>query len=50
MSKRIAVMGDATNTGGKVITASGTSFFGASGIALLGDLASCPKCKSTGCS
>jgi len=48
MPKRIAIRGDATNMGGVVITASGTSFCGASGVALLGDLASCPKCKSTG--
>ena len=48
MSKQIAVLGDATNYGGKIITASGNGYCGMDGVALLGDLASCPKCNSTG--
>lgn len=48
MTKRIAVIDDATNTGGRIITASGSSFCGTNGIALLGDIATCPKCKSSG--
>ena len=48
MSKQIAVLGDATNYGGRIITASGQGYCGMDGVALLGDLASCPKCNSTG--
>ena len=48
MSKQIAVLGDMTNYGGRIITASGNGYCGMDGVALLGDLASCPKCKSTG--
>ena len=48
MSKPIAVLGDVTNYGGRIITASGNGYCGIDGIALLGDLASCPKCRSTG--
>ena len=48
MSKQIAVLGDATNYGGRIITASGQGYCGMDGVALLGDLVSCPKCNSTG--
>ncbi|WP_392563231.1 PAAR domain-containing protein (plasmid) [Orbus sturtevantii] len=48
MPRRIAVIGDKTTTGGKIISASGSAFDGTSGVALQGDLAYCPKCKSTG--
>ena len=48
MSKPIAVLGDVTNYGGRIITASGNGYCGIDGVALLGDLASCPKCKSIG--
>ncbi|OCF93357.1 hypothetical protein A9G17_09620 [Gilliamella sp. wkB7] len=48
MSKQIAVLGDMTNYGGRIITASGQGYCGMDGVALLGDLASCPKCNSTG--
>ena len=48
MSKQIAVLGDATNYGGRIITASGQGYCSMDGVALLGDLASCPKCGSAG--
>ena len=48
MSKQIAVLGDATIYGGRIITASGQGYCGMDGVALLGDLVSCPKCNSTG--
>lgn len=48
MTKRIAVINDVTNTGGRIILASGRGFCGSNGVALLGDLAICPKCKSSG--
>ncbi|OTP82649.1 PAAR domain-containing protein [Gilliamella apicola] len=48
MSKQVAVLGDATNYGGRIITASGNGYCGMDGVALLGDLVSCPKCRSTG--
>ena len=48
MIQQIAVLGDVTNYGGRIITASGNGYCGIDGIALLGDLASCPKCRSTG--
>lgn len=48
MTKRVAVLGDVTTTGGRIISASGEGFNGFQGIALLGDYASCPSCKSTG--
>ena len=48
MSKQVAVLGDATNYGGRIITASGNGYCGIDGVALLGDLASCPKCGSAG--
>lgn len=48
MTKRVAVLCDVTNNGGRIITASGRAFCGTDGIALLGDLATCPKCKSSG--
>ncbi|WP_334328165.1 DUF4225 domain-containing protein [Gilliamella apicola] len=37
-----------TNYGGRIITASGQGYCGMDGVALLGDLVSCPKCSSTG--
>lgn len=48
MSKQIAVLGDTTTTGGKIISASDQSFCAIEGVACLGDYAYCPKCKSTG--
>jgi uncharacterized Zn-binding protein involved in type VI secretion len=48
MEKRIAVLGDATTNGGVIISGSGRDFCGNQGIALLDDMATCPKCKSTG--
>ena len=48
MTKQLAVLGDATNYGGRIITASGQGYCGMDGVALLGDLVSCPKCSSTG--
>ena len=48
MTKQVAVLGDATNYGGRIITASGNGYCGMDGVALLGDLVSCPKCNSTG--
>ena len=48
MTKQVAVLGDATNYGGRIITASGNGYCGMDGVALLGDLVSCPKCSSTG--
>jgi len=48
MNKRVAILGDKTNHDGRIITASGQGFYGDDGIALLGDLVYCPKCKSNG--
>ncbi|AHN25140.1 Uropathogenic specific protein [Gilliamella apicola] len=48
MSKQVAILGDATNYGGRIITASGYGYSDGDGIALLGDLVSCPRCSSTG--
>ena len=48
MIKQIAILGDITNYSGRIITTSGNGYCGIDGIALLGDLASCPKCRSTG--
>ena len=48
MSKQVAILGDMTNYGGRIITASGQGYSDGAQIALLGDLASCPKCNSTG--
>ena len=48
MSKQVAILGDATNYGGRIITASGQGYSDGAQIALLGDLVSCPKCNSTG--
>jgi uncharacterized Zn-binding protein involved in type VI secretion len=44
MTKRIAVLGDKTTTGGVIISASGSIFDGQHPIALLGDKVICPKC------
>lgn len=48
MSKKIAVMGDDTTTGGKIISSSVQGFNCLDAIACLGDYASCPKCKGSG--
>lgn len=48
MNKRVAILGDKTNHDGRIITASGQGFYGDDGIALLGDLVYCPKCKNNG--
>ncbi|MWN90173.1 hypothetical protein GQ597_05595 [Gilliamella sp. Pra-s65] len=48
MSKRIAVLGDNTTTGGKIISASDQSFCQLKGVACIGDYAYCPKCENTG--
>ena len=50
MSKQVAILGDATNYGGRIITASGYGYSDGDGdgIALLCDLVSCPRCSSTG--
>ena len=48
MSKQVAVLGDVTNYGGRIITASGQGYSDGAQIALLGDLVSCPRCSSTG--
>ena len=48
MSKQVAILGDATNYGGRIITASGQGYSDGAQIALLGDLVSCPRCSSTG--
>ena len=48
MSKKIAVIGDDTTTGGKIISSSVLGFNHIDAIACLGDYASCPKCKGSG--
>lgn len=48
MSKKIAVIGDDTTTGGKVISSSVLGFNRLDAIACLGDYASCPKCNGSG--
>ena len=48
MSKQIAIIGDMTTTGGRIISGSEDSFNGNQSIACIGDYASCPKCQSTG--
>ena len=48
MNKQVAVLGDMTNYGGRIITASRNGYCGMNGVALLGDLVSCPRCNSTG--
>jgi uncharacterized Zn-binding protein involved in type VI secretion len=44
MSKRVAVLGDNTTTGGKIISASDQSFCAIEGAVCVGDYAYCPKC------
>jgi uncharacterized Zn-binding protein involved in type VI secretion len=44
MNKLLAILGDDTTTGGKVISASNSGFSQGQSIACLGDYASCPKC------
>ena len=48
MSKQIAIVGDMTTTGGRIISGVADSFNGNQSIACIGDYASCPKCQSTG--
>ncbi|OTP96977.1 hypothetical protein B6D16_11325 [Gilliamella apicola] len=48
MSKQIAIIGDMTTTGGRIISGSGDSFNANQSIACIGDYSSCPKCQSTG--
>lgn len=48
MSKQIAIIGDMTTTGGRIISGSADSFNANQSIACIGDYASCPKCQSTG--
>ena len=48
MSKQVAILGDYTTTGGRVISASSQGFCANQGIACIGDYVSCPKCESTG--
>ncbi|MCO6524862.1 MAG: DUF4225 domain-containing protein, partial [Candidatus Schmidhempelia sp.] len=45
MTKAVAVLGNTTTTGGRIIQASAVSFDGQKGIAIVGDLVSCPKCE-----
>ena len=48
MIKQIAIIGDMTTTGGRIISGATDSFNGNQSIACIGDYASCPKCQSTG--
>ena len=48
MGKLIAVVGDRTTKGGYIITGSGPATCGGRSIALVGDLVTCPKCRSKG--
>ena len=48
VSKQIAIIGDITTTGGRIISGSADSFNANQSIACIGDYASCPKCQSTG--
>ena len=48
MGKLIAVLGDRTTKGGYIITGSGPATCGGRCIALVGDLVTCPKCRSKG--
>jgi uncharacterized Zn-binding protein involved in type VI secretion len=45
MTKAVAVLGNATTTGGRIIQASAMSFDGQKGIAVVGDLVLCPECE-----
>lgn len=46
MTKRVAVMGDVTTTGGKIISGTDSSFCNTEQIAQLNDQVFCPKCHS----
>ena len=48
MVKLVAVVGDRTTKGGYIITGSGPATCGGRSIALVGDLVTCPKCRSKG--
>ena len=48
MVKLVAVVGDRTTKGGYIITGSGPATCGGRCIALVGDLVTCPKCRSKG--
>ncbi len=48
MGKLVAVVGDRTTKGGYIITGSGPATCGGRCIALVGDLVTCPKCRSKG--
>ena len=48
MGKLVAVVGDRTTKGGYILTGSGPATCGGRCIALVGDLVTCPKCRSKG--
>lgn len=48
MVKYVAVVGDRTTKGGYILTGAEDATCDGRGIAFVGDLVSCPKCKSTG--
>lgn len=48
MVKLVAVVGDRTTKGGYILTGSGPATCGGRCIALVGDLVTCPKCRSKG--
>ena len=48
MGKLVAVVGDRTTKGGYILTGSGPATCGGRSIALVGDLVTCPKCRSKG--
>lgn len=48
MGKRVALVGDFTSTGGKILTGDQRMTFSGMPAALLGDKVSCPKCQTIG--
>ena len=48
MSKKIAVNGDITTTGARLISSNNTFLCGMNSVALLGDKIFCPACQSEG--
>ena len=48
VSKRVAVVGDRTTTGGVIITGADSFFGDGRPVARMGDKATCPKCNSVG--
>ena len=48
MGELVAVVGDRTTKGGYILTGSGPATCGGRSIALVGDLVTCPKCRSKG--